>query len=286
MYNLLIALAIGAAGFSLGALSGDWYYGLFPSMLAFGIAYFLLARRSTKQLEAISMEIQSDFQKLQAEMEKLASKPPTSMRQAKALQTQAKGMQDQAVEAALEKFASALPLGKWQFLIERQIRSQMGALEYARQDFVAAREHLERAWVRNWQAMAMLACIDVRDGDTAAALARFEKAQLLGKRESLMWAVYIFVLLEAKDRDGAMQAIAEARKILPESDSLKALQQAIANDKMGRFKWDRTFGQAWYQFFPEQAVNAQRPGGPGAPSGAPRPPGHLRGGKTFPHPRR
>ena len=49
-----------------------------------------------------------------------------------------------------------------------------------------------------------------------------------------------------------MTVLKEGIEITEGSAPLKELQTAIANDRVKRFKWDKAFGQTWYQFFPEQ----------------------------------
>jgi len=249
MYNLLIALGFAGIAFLIGALAGNPYYGLAPAMLIFPIAYFLLARRSGKQLEAVMMEVQKE-------------------------------MQAQRVGRATELLEGALPLGRWQFLVSKQIWAQLGAIEYIQQHFKKARPLLEKAWKRNWQAQAMLAAIDLRDKEHDAAIKRLGKAKFLGKRDPLMWAVLAYFHVRAGDDSAALGELAEARKHLEENEPLKLLQDAIANGRVKKFRWAERFGMGWYQFFPEQARRA------GGPRSMRRQGPHFRGGKTYPHPRR
>ena len=77
MYNLLISLAIASAFFALGwGVAGSLVAGFIPAMIAFGIAYFLLGRRTLRQLQALMAE----GQKVAADGQ--AGARPTSQRQA------------------------------------------------------------------------------------------------------------------------------------------------------------------------------------------------------------
>jgi len=247
MYNLLIALGVGAAAFGLGALGGQWYYGFAPAMLVMPVVYFVLARRSGKQLEALMQRAMGE-------------------------------LQDQRVDAAKATIQSGYSLGRWQFLIEKQINAQLGALEYMQGNKKAARGLLEKAWVRNWQAQGMLAVLDARAKKHDEGLKRFEKATFLGKKEPVMWALWVWLLLDAKRTEDAQRKIAEAVTTCEANKNLKELQSAIANDKVKRFKWGKVFGQSWYQFFPDQ-IPRQRGVQPANHPG-------MRGRKTYPHPRR
>jgi tetratricopeptide (TPR) repeat protein len=222
VYNILIALGISLLAFGVGALGGRWYYGFMPAILMFPPAMFLLSRRTGKQLEAVMKQVQERLMR-------------------------------QDVRGAREILEGGLPLGKWQLLVAEQIYAQLGALEFVQRNYKAARPLLEKAWKRNWQAQGMLALLDARDGEHAAGVARLEKAKFLGKRDPLMWALLIHLQLEQSDTDGALASAGEALKVLPESKALKELQGAIANDRVKKFKWDKQFGDAWLQFFPEEA---------------------------------
>ena len=245
MYNLLIALGVSLLAFSLGALTGEWYYGIAPALLVGLPLYFVLMRRTGKQVEAI-------------------------------MATAVSQLQTGRVKEAKATIESARPLGRWQFLIEAQIDGQLGTLEYMQRNWKAARPLLEKAWARNWQAMAMLAVLDHKDKKLDAGLARMEKAELLAKKEPLFWGIQAYLLLKAKRTEDAQRKVAEGLESVEATKPLKELQTAVANDKMRRFDWGKTFGQGWYQFFPDQypQPTAGRQGVP-----------QQRNRKSFPQPR-
>ena len=57
MYNLLISLAITAACFLIGwVVTGSVVAGVIPGLLGFGIGYFMLGRRTLRQLQALMAE--------------------------------------------------------------------------------------------------------------------------------------------------------------------------------------------------------------------------------------
>lgn len=248
MYNLLLSLGAAALAFGLGAIAGRWTYGLAPALLVFPAVFFVLARRTGAQLEGI----------MKAAMAQL---------------------QARNVEEGKALLRSALPLGKWQFLVSQQVYAQLGALEFVQKNYDEARPLLEKSWSRNWQAAAMLALLDQRAGQHDEAIERLEKAQTFARKEPLFWAVSAWVLIEAKQSEKALQWLADAKETLPDSEAITQLQDAIRNDKVKRFKWGRVFGQGWYQFHPEQV-----PGSAGMKEQAARA-GYQRGGRTYPAPR-
>jgi len=219
MYNLLISIAIAAASFGLGmSVAGHWIAGFLPAVLALFISYFLLARRTSSQLQAV-------------------------------LELTTKALQRQRVDDARRLLDGARSLGRWQFLVEAQIEAQLGALAYLERDFGRARKHLEKAFSRNWSAQGMLASIYFREGEVDKAVERLEKASGFAKKEALFWGLYGYILAQSKRQDEALAVVARGLKVMPDNEALKGLQKAISNRRKIRMK---AFGQSWYSFFPEQ----------------------------------
>lgn len=246
MINLLLAVLAGAAAFGLGTLAGSWTYGIVPALLVFPAAYFFLARRIGRQLEAIMAVVGEDLQ---------AGK----------------------TAPARQKLEAARALGRWQFLIDQQVNAQLGAIEYFSRNYKAARPLLQKSWARNWQAVGMLAALELRAGNKAQAVTEMEKAARYGRKDASMWGLYAYVLLETGDRDRALSVVSEGLKVLDGNPGLKELKQAVANNRMKKFKWGKAFGQGWYSFWPEQIpkkqlMSAQQ--------------GQMHGRKSFPQPRR
>jgi hypothetical protein len=109
MYNLLISLAAGLAValvLGLGTEFG-WAAAIVPGLLAAAIAYFALARRSGKKLEAI-------FEAMQKEA------------------------QAQKLDKAVQTLQSGFALAPWQFLVATQLHSNLGILHYLKSDLDAA----------------------------------------------------------------------------------------------------------------------------------------------------
>ena len=223
MYNLLIALGIGVAGYLLGAGLAGWAAGFVPGLLALFIAYFLLARRTGKQFEALATEAMGHFEKGKVDLGK----------------------------ATLER---GFALAPWQFLIAKQIHAQLGAIAYMQRNFKVARPHLEKSWTRQWNAMAMLSVLDHREGKTKDALDRMARTRGPGSKDAVFWGLYAWLALQANQKDLALQVLAEGIKKLPDSEPLKTMRDAIANSRKVKMTG---FGQAWYQFYPEDIPREQ-----------------------------
>lgn len=227
MYNLLIALGAGLlAGVLAGALVG-WLAGILPGIIVAGVAYFFLARRSGRRLEALMKEAQAAFEA-------------------------------QKLDRGRELLESGLALAPWQFLVAEQIHAQLGALDYLQRNWSGARAHLDKSWSRNWMSQAMLACLDHREGQRAAALARMEKATGPGGEDPTFWALYAWLCLEAEERDKAVVVLSQGVKKCPNSKALAELLDLVRNKKRLRPEKHFTpFAPAWYQFFPEHISPAQ-----------------------------
>lgn len=172
MRNLALALLAGVAGYALGAAVAGWWAGFLPGMIAVGVAYFVLARRTGKKVEAI-------FQQAVAEM------------------------QAGRLDGARKVMEAALPLGKEQFLVTSQVHAQLGALDYLEgvglvvqkqpkagaAKLATARAHLEKAWSRDWRSKTMLACLHHREGHVDDAVKVFAAAEGPGKSEPLLGRV-------------------------------------------------------------------------------------------------
>ena len=241
MYNLLLALAAGVVVYALAAWWTGWIAGILPAVIVLALSYFFLARRSGRQLEAIFKRAVKEFE-------------------------------GGRVEQGRKIFEEGFALARWQFLVAAQIHAQLGALDYMQASqaalmrqpasFKSARQHLEKAWSRNWQAQAMLAAIDHREGNNAAALERLEKLKSSGAKEALYWGLFAYIAHKAGDADKALQVLDLGQQQLPSSDSLKNMANQVRNKKDVKMK---PFAPGWYQFFPDQIpkesmMHARRPG--------------------------
>ncbi len=231
MYNLLLAGAAALVGYGIGAVLVDWVAGFVPAILFFIVAFILLARRTGKQVEAI----------FKVAMEQL---------------------QAGQLPAARATMLTALPHGKWQVLVAKQVESQLGALDYleacsmlmqrqvtaSKERFASARAHLEKSWNRDWRARALLACCQHRANDTDGAHKTFTAAEGPASNEALFFGVWVYVLNEARRREEALQVVGRGIKGSPKSAPLLAIQAEMQNRRRPDFK---VFGEGWYQFFPE-----------------------------------
>jgi tetratricopeptide (TPR) repeat protein len=193
MYNLLISLAAGLA-VTLAVRFGTnvgWVGSVVPGLLAIMVAYFLLARRTWKQLEALMGTVQAEL---------MAKK----------------------LDRALKTLEGGFVLAPWQFLVASQIHSQIGVLRYVRQDFAGALPHLEKSFSRHGVARVMLAASRYRKKDLEGMRKVFEQAAKDNKKDGLLFATWAWIEEKEGAHDRAVAVVARG---------LKAAAQALQNDK-------------------------------------------------------
>jgi tetratricopeptide (TPR) repeat protein len=231
MYNILLAAGAGVLAYLLGAAAAGWLAGIIPALLAATGAWILLARRTGKEIEKLFLRAQG-------------------------------AMQGGKLDEARGILESGMRFAKWQILVAEQIHSQLGMLDYvqgvglhiqkkptdAKGKFAAARAHFEGAWSRDWRAKMTLAIIHHREARVDDAVKVLEAASKHASGEFLFWAVYAFILNEARRRDEALQVLGRGLASNKDNKQLQALQEALANRKRPDFK---AIGEPWWQLFPE-----------------------------------
>lgn len=224
MLNLLIAFAVGlAVTLAVRLAQFPWLAGIVPGTIAFFGTFILLARRVAQKI-----------QKIVAEAQKELSVQPTSLRD-----------QKQRVEKAIKILESALPYGRWQFLVAPEIHAQIGMIKYMVKDFDGAQAEFAKASPRNYMAQAMQGALYFQRKAFPQMEQAFESAVKTGKKEGIVWATYAWCLLQMKERDKAMQVMARAVQANPADEKLKAGLTALQNDKKLKMK---AYEPMWWQF--------------------------------------
>ena len=228
MYNLLIAIAVGVAvsvalalGTELGLVAA-----IFPGVLSTGIAYFVLARRTWKKLEAL-------FEAMQREV------------------------QAQKFDKAIQTLQGGFVLAPWQFLVASQLHSNIGILKYLRQDLDGSVPHLEKSFSRNWIARGMLGVARYRKRDLDGMKKVFDEAVKVNKKEGVLWSTYAWILEKEDRHEDAVKVLGRAAAANPLDEKVKSSLQSLQNGK--KLKLGKLYGQQWFQFHleavPPQFVN-------------------------------
>ncbi len=228
MYNLLISLAIAGACYALGAVVvSSAVAGILPAVLGFVIAYFILARRTYKQVEGIA---QSAMEHLQA-----AQQDPS------------------AIDRATTIIEAGLPKGKWQFLVTSQLHGQLGQLAFMKanmaqsKDRSDAKAHLLQSWSRDWLSKTILSVILFEEKQHTEALKCLDDARGGGSGHALYWAVYAYIAKAAGKSDVALKVLSDGLDKNKDHAGLKAFRDAAANNAALPIQ---EFSPQWFQFFP------------------------------------
>ncbi len=232
MINLLLSLAAGVVVFLLTFATGRIHPGLCGlfGVVAAGVAYFFLARRTGRQIEALMPQVQKEM---------MARKP----------------------DRALELLQQAFPLARWQFGVATSLHSNIGILLYVQKKFDEAEPHLIEGSgtvaLKMWLAQAMLAAIRYRQKKYDEMEKIFDSAMRGNKNETLLYAVYAWCEPARGEKKKAIEILQKGVDENKSDEKLKTLLQRAQNDK--RLKLDG-WGEQWWQFWletPPQMMNPQ-----------------------------
>jgi len=223
MLNLLLALAAASVTVAAVVLSGfSLIAGIIPGFVVFITTFILLGRRSFMALQKVMGQVQAE----------LSSMPPNPKEQ------------KLKADKAIKMLEAALPLGRWQFLVEGEIHGQIGMIKYLFKDQEGAMASFAKTSSRNYLAKAMSAAVHFQKKDFAAMERCFEDSVKSGKKEGLMWASYAWCLMQNKESDKAVRVLARGVEANPADDKLKSALTALQNDK--RLKMN-AWVPMWYQ---------------------------------------
>ena len=210
MINLLLSLAAGIAVVVLVKLFGfGLLAGIIPGTIVFLGILVVLGRRSFTQLQAV-------VQGVQAELSTMTSNKKEQIAKA---------------DKAVKMLEAALPLGRWQFLVEGEIHGQIGMIKHLFKDYDGALASFKKASGRNYFAKAMQAAIYFQKKDYGSMQESFEAAVKHGNKESLMWAAYAWCLIQNKQDDKALRVLSRGVEANPSDEKLKKALSALQNDK-------------------------------------------------------
>lgn len=229
MINLLLSLAAGVvAAVVIKLLGFHLLAGILPGTLIFVGLYVVLGRRSFMKLQAVMQQVQAE----------LSTMNPSNKKE-----------QQVKADKAVKLLEAALPLGRWQFLLEGEVHGQIGMIKYLFKDYEGAMTSFLKTGPRNYFARAMQAAILFQKKDFGGMEKSFEDAVKHGKKEGLMWAAYAWCLLQNKESDKALRVLARAVEANPSDEKLKTALTAVQNDKRLKMKaWE----PMWWQLGLEQ----------------------------------
>jgi tetratricopeptide (TPR) repeat protein len=220
MYNILISVGSAIAVFLLltFAVGLPWWGALLVALVVFMGLFYLISRLIMKKVMAI-------------------------------MDTATKDLQAQRVEKCIRELQGAFRYGKWQIYVSGQLNAQIGMIYYMKRDFSNAFPYLEKAFFKNWVAMGMLAISYMKRNKNDKMRETFEKAVQVTPKESLLWNLYAYCLVEIGDTAKAKEVLAKGAKKLPGDERISHNIEALAEGKKMKMK---NFGEMWLQFHLER----------------------------------
>jgi hypothetical protein len=251
LYNFLISLGLilgvtALAGFLLGGAQ----YGIAPGVLGGVIAYWLLARRSFKRVELLSREVGGIME--------AAGRKVNLQRQPK----QQEAVMQAAIDQAIKKLRGAYAIASWQWGIRAQMDGQIGQLLFMGKRFDRAKPYLKDGFARVWTTRAILGVCHFKGQAWEAMNSAFAESEKHNKKQGMLYAVWAWCVLNAKDgrksdqrRDHAIEILARGEKKTESKDPL--LQKNLEALRNGRSMRMQGYGNQWYMFHLERPRQAQ-----------------------------
>ncbi len=165
-------------------------------------------------------------------------------------------LKKQKFDPAIEIMKEGYRLGPRQFLVKGSIDGQIGVIQYMRQKKAEAEPLLKAASTHHYIAKAMLAILQYQRGEKKAAKETFELCLKTAKKESLLYAVYAYLLVEMGERDHAIETLNKGLKVCKDDERLIASRNLLQNGKAMKMK---IYGEQWYQFLLERPKIMQEP---------------------------
>jgi hypothetical protein len=208
----------------VGALLGSVWFGIIPGLIAGAALYWYISTRVNKLLQVKIAEVQAI----------LTPKNQNPMKP-----------QKPRIDDAVKVLREARAYGRWQPFIARSMDEQIGMLYFMVERYDEARPFLATASPRNWMASAMRAVMLYKQKKTAEMKAVFEETVKHSKKESLLWNIYAWCLLESGDRTGAVSVLARALEHVATDERTQRNRDRVSNGKDMRMTG---WAEMWYQF--------------------------------------
>ena len=163
-------------------------------------------------------------------------------------------LKKQQFDKAIEAMKEGYRFSSRQFLVKGSIDGQIGVVQYLRKKNDEAEPLLAAASMQHYIAKAMLGILQWKRGEKKKAKETFNLALKAGKKESLLYAVYAYVLLEMGEREKAIEILNKGLGICKGDERLITNRNLLQNGKTLKMK---VYGEQWYQFLLERPMIRQ-----------------------------
>ncbi|MBU0553960.1 hypothetical protein KKF91_14275 [Myxococcota bacterium] len=260
MYTLLLSIGIGLGVIALPSfvgLSVTWT--ALPGTLVGVFAFVWINRRVSKRFEAVIGAADAEM----ADLQKIAQRPGPG----------AQAAMLKRFDRAIELLHRGFLFQKWQIGINTMLNARIGILMFTRwmtlqkDGLNESIPYLERARIKGykaklltslWPAWVMLAVAYYKGKkDLSRCLGVLEDSVKIAPKESLLWAVYAWILWKEKRLDEGIDVLARAAAALPDDPRIQENLTSMQNKKGMKM---RGYGEQWYQFGLERPkVGAMQP---------------------------
>ena len=163
-------------------------------------------------------------------------------------------LKKQQFDKAIETMKEGYRFSSRQFLVKGSIDGQIGVVQYLRKKNEEAEPLLASASMQHYIAKAMLGILQWKRGEKKKARETFNLALKTGKKESLLYAVYAYMLVEMGDRGKAIEMLNKGLEICKGDERLITNRNLLQNGKALKMK---VYGEQWYQFLLERPMVRQ-----------------------------
>ncbi|MBI1751317.1 MAG: hypothetical protein HY014_07900 [Acidobacteria bacterium] len=163
-------------------------------------------------------------------------------------------LKKQQFDKAIDIMKEGYRFSSRQFLVKGSIDGQIGVVQYLRKKNDEAEPLLKSASMQHFIAKAMLGILQWKRGEKKLAKETFNLALKTGKKESLLYAVYAYVLMEMGERDKAIEVLNQGLGICKGDERLITNRNLLQNGKPLKMK---VYGEQWYQFLLERPMIRQ-----------------------------
>ena len=165
-------------------------------------------------------------------------------------------MKKQQFDPAIAVMKEGYKLAPKQFMVKGSIDGQIGVVQFLRKKNEEAEPLLRSASFQHYIAKAMLGILQWKRGEKKNAKATFQMALKSGKKESLLYSVYAYVLNEMNEREKAVAILNQGLKVCENDERLLVNRNQLQNNKPMKMK---VYGDQWYQFMLERPMLRQEP---------------------------
>jgi tetratricopeptide (TPR) repeat protein len=163
-------------------------------------------------------------------------------------------LKKQQFDKAIEAMREGYRFSSRQFLVKGSIDGQIGVVQYLRKKNEEAEPLLASASMQHYIAKAMLGILQWKRGEKKKAKETFNLALKTGKKESLLYAVYAYVLVEMGERSQAIEILNKGLGVCKGDERLITNRNLLQNGKALKMK---VYGEQWYQFLLERPMIRQ-----------------------------